>query len=203
MSSSPNPSMIHLLPTPSLEWGAPQNSYWLKNVAAEGGKKERGEGGIEEKRERGGRHWLLQGALTHKAWKRSRATLWSNGFLHAARKQSPPLPHFPLPPQALLGHPAPPYGVIYSPSRSRVVGLTPTALATTYDWPPARCQWNMSITWRAGQTAPPSWAASSTPHKGQVRDGPGFTAAQTDRSPHLQPPSPPVPPLHHFTVSRK
>lgn len=39
MSSSPNPSMIHLLPTPSLEWGALQNSYWLKNVCR--GRRER------------------------------------------------------------------------------------------------------------------------------------------------------------------
>jgi len=36
MSSSPNPSMIHLLPTPSLKWGSLQNSYWLKRIGVGG-----------------------------------------------------------------------------------------------------------------------------------------------------------------------
>lgn len=44
MSSSPNPSMIHLLPTPSLEWGTLQNSYWLKNLWRE--KKKEGDAGF-------------------------------------------------------------------------------------------------------------------------------------------------------------
>lgn len=37
MSSSPNPSMIHLPPTPSLRWGTLQNSYWLKREKGRGG----------------------------------------------------------------------------------------------------------------------------------------------------------------------
>lgn len=133
--------MIYL-PTPSLKWGTLQNSYWLKNL-------------WRKKKKNGGNCWVSKQLLHIRRIKWSCVTLWSNGFLHAVhthpRKRCWATISAPS-----LGSAHPPHLRCNSLSGwSWVVGLTPTAPAVSYCWPPVRCQWNMSIEWWAEQTTSP------------------------------------------------
>ena len=62
-------------------------------------------------------------------------------------------------------------------SKSWVAGLTPVALAVSYAWPPARCQWNVSIEWQAKQTVSPGscWQLNPLKNRKTPLQAPGLT----------------------------
>lgn len=105
MSSSPNPSMIHLLPTPSLKWGTLQNSYWLRNLLEDKKKKKELLG--------------FRAALTHQAYKWEPCDTMVKWI-------SAHSPHTPLTccwatisaPQPWLSPTCPTYSVIHSPAKA-------------------------------------------------------------------------------------